>query len=108
MFTTVTDAPSLGRAVRSARKDMGMSQRALAELCHCSQRFVSELERGKPTAELGKALHVIEELGLIVSIRSADPAAGGRAAVERLVEVASDRLEREIRQSTSLHDYLGG
>ena len=107
VLATVTDVPSLGRAVRSARKERGLSQRALAERCHCSQRFVSELERGKPTAELGKAFSVLVELGLTVSIQSADAAAGGRAAVNQLVETASRQIGREARRSTSLRDYLG-
>ena len=107
VLATVTDVPSLGRAVRSARKERGLSQRALAERCHCSQRFVSELERGKPTAELGKAFSVLVGLGLTVSIQSADAAAGGRAAVNQLVETASRQIGREARRSTSLRDYLG-
>lgn len=107
MFATVTDASSLGRVVRSARKERGLSQRALAERCHCSQRFVSELERGKPTAELGKALCVIVELGLTVNIQSADVVADGRAAVNQLVEATSHQIGRDVRRSASLRDYLG-
>lgn len=107
LFAIVTDAPSFGRAVRSARKERGLSQRALAERCHCSQRFVSELERGKPTAELGKAFCVLVELGLTVSIQSADAAADGRAAVNQLVKAASHQIGRDVRRSTSLRDYLG-
>lgn len=105
---SITNADEFGRAVRSARKAQGLSQRALAERCGCSQRFVSELERGKPTAELGKALGVLGELGLTLGIGRGNASRAGREAVARLVERVSSGLERTERRHTSLSDYLDG
>ena len=55
---------SIGKLVRSTRKALGISQTDLALVAGTRQRFVSELENGKPTCELGKALMVIQSLGI--------------------------------------------
>lgn len=54
----------LGSQVRKRRKSLGLTQRDAAGLCGVGERFLSELERGKATAELGKALQVLQRLGL--------------------------------------------
>lgn len=56
-----------GAMVRQARRSRGLSQEALAELAAVGKRFVSDLERGKPTAELGKALKVSRALGITLA-----------------------------------------
>lgn len=54
----------LGMLIRSARKAAGVTLAEAAGLAGVGVRFLSELERGKPTAELGKALKVAETVGL--------------------------------------------
>jgi y4mF family transcriptional regulator len=105
-YAVIDDARSFGQAVRAARKERGLSQRAVAEQCGCSQRFVSELERGKPTAELEKALALLAHLGLTLTAERRQPTRDGREAVERLVDGVTERLERQTRKATSLADYL--
>ena len=61
---TVRDTPSFGAAVRERRKELGYTQEYLARHLGCSPRFISELERGKPTVEFGKALRVAQMLGI--------------------------------------------
>lgn len=104
----IADASQFGRAVRVARKERGLSQRALAQRCGCSQRFISELERGKQTAELGKALGVLGELGLTIRIEEIGAAQSGSEAVNRLRERVIANLERAERRRASLSDYLEG
>ena len=106
MFAQLSNASDFGRAVRVARKEAGLSQRALAGRCGCSQRFISELERGKQTAELGKALAVMSALGLALGFERADPVAHGREAVDRLVAQMDRRLTSQRRARPSLSDYL--
>ena len=106
MFAQLSNASDFGRAVRVARKEAGLSQRALAGRCGCSQRFISELERGKQTAELGKALAVMSALGLALGVERADPAAHGREAVDRLVAQMDRHLTSQRRARPSLSDYL--
>jgi y4mF family transcriptional regulator len=49
--------------VRSARKAQGLRQDELAGAAGVGLRFIVDLEAGKPTAQLGKALQVLEALG---------------------------------------------
>lgn len=46
------------------RKVLGMSQGELALVSGTGVRFISDLENGKATCELGKALDVLANLGI--------------------------------------------
>lgn len=59
----------LGDIVRSVRKVQGLTQLDVAGLAGLSNRFVIDLERGKPTLQLQKVLDVLHLLGLEVAIR---------------------------------------
>jgi len=60
----LTDSQQFGRAVRNARKGRGLRQEDVALASGAGLRFVSELERGKPTARLDLALRVAMAAGL--------------------------------------------
>lgn len=60
----IKDASDLGAAIRSRRKGLGLTQQELADACGCSIMYLSNLERGKETAELGIALRIVNLLGL--------------------------------------------
>lgn len=62
----------LGRAVRHARRTAGLSQRALAARLDVSQRWVTELETGKPKILDERLFDVIAKLGISVSWSSDD------------------------------------
>ena len=59
----------LGRSIREARVSQGLRQDQLAAAAGVGVRFLIELEAGKPTARLGKALDVLNALGCRVEIR---------------------------------------
>ena len=63
-MTQIVDTKDIGAAIRQARKAQGLRQPDLAGACGTSIRFISELERGKPTAHIGRVLHVLKMLGL--------------------------------------------
>ena len=67
----ITSTTDFGRAIRSKRKKLGYTQAQLAEYTGFSTSFISNLENGKETAELGKAVFLLQLLGLdmIVSNR---------------------------------------
>lgn len=65
-YGSVRSARDLGRLMRSHRKSRGWTLQQLAGFANVSMRFLSELERGKETAEIGKALHALRLLGLEV------------------------------------------
>ena len=54
----------IGRAVRHARKTMGLRQPELAAAAGVGLRFLVELERGKATIQLDRLLAVLHALGL--------------------------------------------
>jgi y4mF family transcriptional regulator len=62
------DSRSLGSVVRKTRIAQGLRQSQLAAAAGVGLRFLIELERGKPTAQLGKTLAVLDALGCIVEI----------------------------------------
>lgn len=64
----IMDSVSLGQAVRTRRKELNYTQAYIAEFSGLSVTFISDLERGKPTAELEKTLRLISMLGLDVMI----------------------------------------
>ena len=65
--------PGIGAAVRQARRTHGLNQTQLAGLAGTGLRFISELERGKPTIALDKTLAVLAVLGLRVQISAVEP-----------------------------------
>lgn len=60
----ITDAKSYGEAIRNRRKELGYTQAYLAEFTGFSVSFISDLERGKATAEIGKAIYLANLLGM--------------------------------------------
>lgn len=60
----ITDVNSFGQAIRARRKKLNYTQAYLAEFTGYSVSFISDLERGKPTIELGKAIYLSHILGL--------------------------------------------
>ena len=59
----ITDAKSYGKAIRKRRKELGYTQAYLAEFTGFSVSFISDLERGKATAEIGKSIYLANLLG---------------------------------------------
>lgn len=64
----VFDATDLGRAIRARRREVGLTQGELAAAAGTSLRFVSEVERGKPTARVEGVLRLLAELGLAIRV----------------------------------------
>ena len=60
----ILDTKSLGDVVRQHRKLQGATQVEFASLCGVGVRFISDLENGKPTVQMGKVLQVLNSLGL--------------------------------------------
>ncbi len=67
----VTKAEAIGALVKERRKEMNMTQREAARLCGVGVRFLSELERGKPTLEIDKVLSVLSALDFYVDVNLA-------------------------------------
>lgn len=63
MLRRILTPADIGRVVRTTRKASGLRQDELAGAAGVGLRFIVELERGKPTAQIGKALQVLQALG---------------------------------------------
>ncbi len=66
------DIATIGRIVRDERKGAGLRQDELAAASGVGLRFIIELERGKPTAQIGKVLTVLAALGCELQILRPD------------------------------------
>ena len=75
-YGKIRSVEDIGAAIRAKRAAIGMQQEQLAALAGVGPRFLSEVENGKESAEIGKVLHVLTRLGLDVSIT---PRGGGAA-----------------------------
>ena len=64
----ITDAKEFGDAVRARRKALGYTQSFLSAFSGLSVSFLSDLENGKTTIELEKAVRVANLLGLDCSL----------------------------------------
>ena len=65
----IVNSPNdIGSIVRAARREANLTQRELAQACGCGVRFISELENGKPTIELGRTMRVLNTLSLDVDV----------------------------------------
>jgi len=67
----------LGRFVKKERKAMGLTQAELALTSGTGMRFISDLENGKPTCQIGKTLTVLKTLGLRLTLSSSHSPGGG-------------------------------
>ena len=68
----------IGDIVRAARKAAGLRQYELAGAAGVGVRFIVDLEAGKPTAQIGKALQVLQALGCSFDIAPPPGVEGGR------------------------------
>ncbi len=60
----ITDSKALGQVIRERRKELNYTQAYLSDFTGLSVTFISDLERGKPTAEIEKTIRLINILGL--------------------------------------------
>lgn len=64
----IIDSKSLGEAIRERRKELNYTQAFLAEFTGLSVTFISDVERGKTTAEIGKIIELLHVLGMDVFV----------------------------------------
>jgi len=64
LLERIRSTVDIGKAVRKKRKEDGLTLAEASALCGVGYRFLSNLENGKATAEVGKTLQVLSGLGL--------------------------------------------
>ena len=65
----IRSVDDFGKKVKERRKRLGYTQKYISDFTGLSVTFISDLENGKKTIELGKALMLANMLGLDVEIR---------------------------------------
>ncbi len=60
----IKNPEQLGGAIRARRRQLKVTQKEMAMTCGTGLRFIIELEKGKPTCQIGKILQVLQALGL--------------------------------------------
>lgn len=59
----------IGKLVKETRKKQGFTQIQLAQLSNVGARFLSDLENGKQTCEVGKMLKILANLGIKLEVK---------------------------------------
>jgi y4mF family transcriptional regulator len=67
----IRNADDLGHYLRDRRRAAGLTQTDLAVRAGVSRRWLSDLEAGKPTAEVGLVLKVIAALDMMMDLQPA-------------------------------------
>lgn len=64
----IRSAGDLAATVKGRRKDLAISQAALAQRAGVARKSISELESGRTQPELALILRVLEQLGLAMEV----------------------------------------
>ncbi|WP_135212127.1 helix-turn-helix domain-containing protein [Vitreimonas flagellata] len=91
----ITRPSDIGAVLRAWRDDHRMSQVDLAKKLGVSQRWVSHVENGKPTLQLGLVLRVLNELGIDL-FAGATRGAGAEAKSAVLAQSAPSKRLTDI------------
>ena len=65
---TLNSLEDFGTQIRLQRKRLRITQKALALASGTGIRFIVDLEKGKPTCQIGKTLRIIQTLGLTLNL----------------------------------------
>jgi transcriptional regulator with XRE-family HTH domain len=64
----INNAADFGKAIKEGRKKLGYTQKYISEFTGLSISFISDLENGKSTIEIGKALELAKLLGYNINL----------------------------------------
>lgn len=66
----ISDSIELGKAIRERRRELAYTQQYISDVSGFSVSFLSDLENGKSTCEIGKTIRLINLLGLDLNVES--------------------------------------
>jgi HTH-type transcriptional regulator / antitoxin HipB len=81
----IARARDLGLYVRDRRRDLGKSQTDLAAAARVSRRWLSDLEAGKATAEVGLVLRTLDALDLVLTAQPREDLPSGGIDLDDLL-----------------------
>jgi HTH-type transcriptional regulator/antitoxin HipB len=68
-MTPIKLCKDLGTLILEARTSQNLTQKQLAALCSTGERFIIDLEKGKATCSIDKALTVATTLGIKITAK---------------------------------------
>ncbi len=71
-MATLKNVTQLGKTIQYVRKHQDLTQEQLAAMCGVGVRFIRELEHGKESCHIGKAMTVAQMLGLEIYLNGPD------------------------------------
>lgn len=89
----IKTSSDIGALIRDRRHQLGLNQQDLATRVGVGRIWISHLEQGKSTVQLGLVLRTLRELGLSLSSLDSpqiSPPATSKATVSSVRELASD------------------
>ena len=90
MLVPLTSVRDAGVAIRTMRKRAGIRIDDFALIAGVSKQFMTDLENGKPTVQMGKVLELLKRMAIGVSLDLSDDA----------VERYKAELEKATRRRT--------
>lgn len=66
----ISNPQELGKTIRKRRKELPYTQKYISDVSGFSVSFLSDLENGKSTCEIGKTIRLINLLGLDLNVES--------------------------------------
>jgi HTH-type transcriptional regulator / antitoxin HipB len=97
-YGVVRSAAELGELARAHRKGRKVTLERIAGLGNVSTKFLSEFERGKDTAEIGKVFQALRTMGLEVVIQprvSKHTFSVNYGATHPIVSVSHSRITKD-------------
>ncbi len=99
MSIPLTSVLEAGIAIRTLRKRAGIRIDDFAQTAGVSKQFMTDLENGKPTVQMGKVLLLLERLGIRVVLELTPPDASAFQAElskARARRAASSKTDRNV------------
>lgn len=110
---TVQSVEEIGRVIRAVRKSSGVRQDDVAGTAGVSHVYLRDLERGKETSQIGRALQVMSELGVRLQLEIPDEALSRykdettlAAMKEKLNQIRKDPSAMDATELASLEQSL--
>jgi y4mF family transcriptional regulator len=94
-------AADVGKIIIAARRYRGLTQTELARAIGATQSWVSEVEQGKDTAQIGKILRTLSFLGVRLSTGSTPWSEPKSGKSSRTGASLSDILDAHVRPKRS-------
>ncbi|MDR6498505.1 helix-turn-helix domain-containing protein [Burkholderia sp. DN3021] len=87
---SVNTIGALANLIRAVRLQQGFTRDELANATGLSPKFISQVEAGKPTAQIGKVLLLLGELGVSLFAQSS-------------IEISAENALKAARRRRSAH-----